>query len=53
MQIKALQKELSIFEIPVDYKKRIGKSKISGTILGSIKAGVKILYTIFKYGVLK
>lgn len=49
MQIKAAEQKLRIVEVPVSYRKRIGQSKISGTILGSIKAGYKILYTIFKY----
>lgn len=49
MQIKAVRKGLRIFEVPVSYRKRIGTSKISGTIVGSIKAGTKILWTIFKY----
>lgn len=49
MQIKAIRKGLRIFEVPVSYRKRIGTSKISGTILGSIKAGTKIIWTILKY----
>lgn len=49
MQLKALKYGLTYTEFPVSYKKRIGVSKISGTISGSIKAGYKILYTIFKY----
>ena len=36
-------------EIDVKYKKRIGKSKISGTLKGTSLAGKKILYLIFKY----
>ena len=48
MQIKAVKKGLRISEVPVDYRKRIGKSKISGTIKGSIAAGFIILKTIFK-----
>ena len=50
MQIKALKHQLKIKEVPVRYKQRLGKSKISGTLSGSIKAGVKILYLIVKYG---
>ncbi|NQT39455.1 MAG: glycosyltransferase family 2 protein [Planctomycetes bacterium] len=50
MQIKAAQAGLRIREIPVPYRHRIGRSKISGTISGTIKAGAKILYTIAKYG---
>ena len=52
MQIKALKKGLQIMEVPVRYRKRIGKSKITGTFSGTIRAGVKIIYTIFKYGFL-
>ncbi|EMY77571.1 glycosyltransferase, group 2 family protein [Leptospira weilii serovar Ranarum str. ICFT] len=48
MQIKAAKHGLRCIEIPVSYKKRIGVSKISGTICGSIRAGWKILYTIGK-----
>lgn len=48
MQVKALKHGLSYTEVPVSYKKRIGVSKISGTLSGTIKAGYKILYTIFK-----
>lgn len=49
MQLKALKQNLTYTEIPVKYKKRIGVSKVSGTIKGSIFAGVKILGWIFKY----
>jgi glycosyltransferase involved in cell wall biosynthesis len=49
MQIKAIRKILRICEVPVSYRKRIGKSKVSGTIIGSVKAGSKIIWTIFKY----
>ncbi len=38
-----------IIEVPVRYRKRIGQSKITGTIKGSFKAGIKIIYTILKY----
>ena len=48
MQIKAVQRGLRIREIPIHYRQRIGKSKISGTVSGSIRAGWKILYTIFR-----
>lgn len=50
MQIKAARLKLRSTEIPVRYRKRIGVSKITGSIAGSIKAGYKILYTIAKYG---
>ena len=49
MQLKALKQQFSYVEVPVRYKKRIGVSKVSGTIKGSIFAGVKILTWIFKY----
>ena len=49
MQIKAAKKKLKTCEVPVNYKKRIGYSKVSGTIKGTIKAGYKIIWTIFKY----
>ena len=49
MQIKAVKKGLKIKEVPVDYRNRIGKSKISGTVSGVIKAGTKIVYSVFKY----
>ncbi|MCH8312985.1 MAG: glycosyltransferase family 2 protein [Nitrospinae bacterium] len=49
MQIKAVQKGLRICEIPVRYRQRVGVSKITGTFSGTLKAGTKIIYTIFKY----
>lgn len=49
MQIKAHLAGLPTEEIPVRYRRRIGVSKISGTVTGTIKAGAKILYTIGKY----
>lgn len=49
MQLKAAKQGLRITEIPVSYRKRIGFSKISGTIKGTILAGYKIITTIFKY----
>ncbi|MCG8448086.1 MAG: glycosyltransferase family 2 protein [Pirellulales bacterium] len=50
MQIKAAKSGLRTLEVPVRYRRRIGVSKISGTLGGSILAGWKILYTIAKYG---
>jgi glycosyltransferase involved in cell wall biosynthesis len=47
MQIKAAQRRVRYREVPVRYRKRIGKSKVSGTIRGVIGAGTKILSTIF------
>ena len=49
MQLKALKQGLSYVEIPVKYRARIGVSKVSGTVKGSIFAGIKILGWIFKY----
>lgn len=49
MQIKASQQKLSYAEIPVRYKRRIGVSKVSGTVKGTIMAGYKIILLIFKY----
>lgn len=49
MQIKAVAAGLRIAEIPVPYRRRVGTSKISGTLTGTVKAGAKILYTIAKY----
>jgi len=49
MQIKAAKLKLSHTEVPVNYKKRIGKSKVSGTVKGTILAGYKIIGSIFKY----
>jgi glycosyltransferase involved in cell wall biosynthesis len=49
MQLKVLKQKMSYVEIPVRYKNRIGVSKVSGTIKGSIMAGVKIIGWIFKY----
>ena len=49
MQIKAAKKKLTYTEVAVNYKKRIGHSKVSGTIKGTIGAGYKIIWTIFKY----
>ncbi|NNF35566.1 MAG: glycosyltransferase family 2 protein [Saprospiraceae bacterium] len=48
MQVKAAKHGLKCTEVPVKYRKRIGQSKVSGTIKGTILAGHKILWTIFK-----
>jgi glycosyltransferase involved in cell wall biosynthesis len=50
MQIKAARRKLRIVEVPVPYRCRIGQSKISGTVWGSIRAGYKILFLIARYG---
>lgn len=49
MQIKAAKLGLKCTEVPVNYRVRIGKSKVSGTIKGTIMAGYKILWTIFEH----
>jgi hypothetical protein len=49
MQLKVLKEKLSYIEVPVKYRNRIGISKVSGTIKGTIFAGIKILGWIFKY----
>lgn len=51
MQLKAVKKKYTYTEVPVRYKKRIGISKVSGTVKGSIFAGIKILSWIFKYSI--
>lgn len=48
MQVKAAKQKLKFTEIPVSYRRRIGVSKVSGTVYGTIMAGYKILLTIFK-----
>ncbi len=48
MQIRAAVAGLRTMEVPVDYRRRIGQSKISGTLRGVVMAGYKILYTIGK-----
>jgi glycosyltransferase involved in cell wall biosynthesis len=46
MQVRAARLGLRVREIPVGYRRRIGHSKISGTLMGTIKAGWKILWVI-------
>lgn len=48
MQVKAAKMKLKTTEVPVKYRVRIGKSKVSGTVKGTFLAGHKILWTIFK-----
>ena len=49
MQIKAVKKGLRVVEVPVSYRRRLqGASKVSGSIRGSIGAGIKILWTVAK-----
>jgi glycosyltransferase involved in cell wall biosynthesis len=49
MQVKALMAGSRIVEVPVRYRPRVGKSKITGTVRGTVLAGTKIIMTIFKY----
>ena len=51
MQIKAARDGVHVLEVPVRYRKRIGVSKISGTVIGSVRAGVKIIATIVRYAI--
>ena len=53
MQIKAAKMELRVCEVPVSYRKRIGQSKITGTVKGTILAGCKIIITILRYGLIQ
>jgi glycosyltransferase involved in cell wall biosynthesis len=48
MQVKAVKLGLKCCEVPVSYRPRIGKSKISGTISGSVRAGIKFLWIILR-----
>ena len=49
MQVKAARQKIWYTEVPVTYRKRIGISKVSGTVKGTVLAGYKIIGTIFKY----
>ena len=48
MQVKVVKKGLNYSEVSVSYRKRIGESKISGTVYGTVMAGYKIITTLFK-----
>ncbi len=50
MQVKAVREQLRIAEVPVSYRRRVGVSKITGTVTGTLRAGYKILWTIARYG---
>ena len=50
MQVKALRRGLRVAEVPVSYRRRVGVSKITGTVSGTLRAGAKILWTIARYG---
>lgn len=49
MQLKALKQKMSYIEVPVRYRIRIGVSKVSGTVKGTVMAGIKIIGWIIKY----
>lgn len=49
MQIKAVKNKMKYCEVSVNYKKRIGVSKVSGTLKGTLFAGIKIIFAVFKY----
>jgi glycosyltransferase involved in cell wall biosynthesis len=49
MQVKARRRGLRVIEVPVDYRPRLGRSKISGTLSGSLRAGTRILGTIARH----
>lgn len=53
MQLKAAKTGMNVIEVPVTYRKRIGTSKISGTFIGSVKAGIKIITTLFRHRILR
>ncbi|HVR29737.1 MAG TPA: glycosyltransferase family 2 protein [Thermoanaerobaculia bacterium] len=46
MQVKALRRGLRVVEVPVSYRRRVGVSKITGTVGGTLRAGYKIVTTI-------
>ena len=48
MQVKAVLRGLRVLEVPVSYRRRVGRSKISGTVSGVLRAGAKIIWTIGK-----
>ena len=51
LQVKALRRGFTVREVPVSYRKRVGVSKITGTIRGTVMAGYKILWTVLRYSV--
>ncbi len=51
MQVKALRHGLAVAEVPVSYRRRIGVSKVTGTLRGTVLAGYKILWTVLRYSV--
>jgi glycosyltransferase involved in cell wall biosynthesis len=49
MQVKALRRGLRCAEVPVSYRRRVGVSKITGTVSGTVRAGYKILWTVLRH----
>ena len=49
MVVKAARRGLRIVEIPADYRRRIGISKVAGTVRGSLLAGYHLIATVFRY----
>jgi len=49
MMIKAAKGKLRVVEVPVSYRKRIGRSKVSGSFWESLKAGAKMIHTMIRY----
>jgi glycosyltransferase involved in cell wall biosynthesis len=49
MQVKALRAGLRVAEVPVRYRRRVGVSKITGTFVGTVRAGYKILWTVLRH----
>ena len=49
MQVKALRRGLRVVEVPVSYRRRVGVSKITGTLSGTLRAGYKILWTVLRH----
>jgi glycosyltransferase involved in cell wall biosynthesis len=48
MQVKAARRHLRVVEVPVSYRRRVGSSKITGTVAGTLRAGTRILSTILR-----
>jgi glycosyltransferase involved in cell wall biosynthesis len=49
MQVKAVRRGLRCVEVPVSYRRRVGVSKITGTLSGTLRAGYKILWTVARH----
>lgn len=49
MQLKAVQRGLRVLEVPSGYRRRVGVSKISGTLSGTLRAGYRVLWAVHRY----